>query len=354
MARTNKDCLDKEADWIILEDVLQPSLNLFRKQVEFAIEKSGLGRDPAESKKNIHHVLLVGGPMHMPCVRRLILEVFANNRQVVDELRSIEQHGFPVNPMEAVARGAALNAQGAGPTLGVKRIARDYGVVLGVQGEILIHDGDGVPCEASLPGALGHPGQPGQAVPIGLYMREEGPDGESYRRMGDYEFVATVGPNSMSSFLPTLRAERDKTVSLVVTDLLSNNSMHLERLSVLDGRPIPKPFPFERVEKKEGSGRPKPISTTVSPERVSQQRRAATAALQCAKYALRQHPLVRSDAGVRKKLEEKIGAVEQALKSLPTSGPSDQVVFQPVAIHTTELIAFLQVHKLLSDEERQL
>ena len=104
MARTRQDRLDGEEDWIYLEDVLQPLLDLFRKQIEFAIQKSGL------NVTDIRHVLLVGGPMHIPCVRKVIQEIFSPNVEVMKELLDIEKNGFPMNPMEAVACGAALYA----------------------------------------------------------------------------------------------------------------------------------------------------------------------------------------------------------------------------------------------------
>jgi len=58
--------------------------------------------------QDIDHVLLVGGPMHMPYIRKAIGQVFAANEAVSQELERIEQEGFPVNPMECVARGASL------------------------------------------------------------------------------------------------------------------------------------------------------------------------------------------------------------------------------------------------------
>ena len=56
MARTRADRLDRGEDWIILEDVLQPLLISFKKQIEFALIKSGL------QSTDIQHVLLVGDP----------------------------------------------------------------------------------------------------------------------------------------------------------------------------------------------------------------------------------------------------------------------------------------------------
>jgi hypothetical protein len=226
-----------------------------------------------------------------------------------------------------------------------------------MQGDILIHDGDTVPCEASFPGALGHPGHQAQAIPIGLYLREEGPDGESYRRMGNYKFFATIGEDGFCRFLPTLRAEQDKTISLLVTDLLSNDSVPVERLSILGGQPIPKPAPIladSDTPASHGQSIPKVVDKTIDEKRVSQERRAALALLHFAQNIQKQHPLLKADGGLRRKLEEKATALEKAVKSLPVSGPVDQKIYQLVANRTTELTGFLEVNKLLSEEERSL
>ncbi len=58
--------------------------------------------------QDFDHVLLVGGPMHMPCIRKAIGQVFAANEAVAQELERIDEEGFHVNPMECVARGASL------------------------------------------------------------------------------------------------------------------------------------------------------------------------------------------------------------------------------------------------------
>ncbi len=77
-------------------------LDILRITIRNSLEKSNY------NVQDIDHVLLVGGPMHMPCIRKAIRQVFAANEAVVQELERIEQEGFPVNPMECVARGASL------------------------------------------------------------------------------------------------------------------------------------------------------------------------------------------------------------------------------------------------------
>ena len=77
-----------------------------RGPVRIALREAGLG------PRDVSHVLLVGGPTRMPLVRRMVKEEFAANPRVVQEIRAIERDGPPVNPMEAVARGAVLGAFG--------------------------------------------------------------------------------------------------------------------------------------------------------------------------------------------------------------------------------------------------
>ena len=78
--------------------------------------------------------------MHLPFVRDAIKEMFASNKQVLEELQRIDSEGFPVSPMEAVARGAALLTTGVIPRPPTK-MPRDCGVLLQNQGDILIKDG---------------------------------------------------------------------------------------------------------------------------------------------------------------------------------------------------------------------
>jgi hypothetical protein len=89
-----------------VESAVQPILNRCRGPIRVALEEAGL------SANELDHVLLVGGPTMMPVVRHMILEEMESNPKVVQELGEIDTRGFPVNPMEAVARGAVMGAVG--------------------------------------------------------------------------------------------------------------------------------------------------------------------------------------------------------------------------------------------------
>ncbi|NMC30756.1 MAG: Hsp70 family protein [Pelolinea sp.] len=355
MARTRKDCLDNDKNWIILEEVLQPLLDSFKKQVKFALQKSGL------DSRDIQHILLVGGPMHMPCVRKVIWDVFRDNPSVRRELDEIDANDFPVNPMEAVARGAALYANHAGPDPTIKRIPFDYGFLVGSQGEILIHDGDVVPCDASFTGEIIVKGPPGSEITIGLYKCAVEPEGELFTQMGDYKFVAATNPREEKRFLPQLQADSDKTISLEIRDLISGDALQLKRLSTLIGKKIPKPLSFPRVDAapipSQTSGFPiqeGPKMQYVRPEAVSSKRQAALSAVKQAQYALRQNATVQANGRLKKELETKIVALESAMKTIPQEGPVEERLYQQLANRCTELIAFMETEKLIGEENKYL
>ena len=108
-----------------LEGAVGPVVERCRGPIRLALEEANLEPEDAT------HVLLVGGPTMMPIVRHSIIEEFSSNPQVVEELKAIDSRGFPVNPMEAVARGAVLGAVG-------KIAPHGYGLLLsGEYGELL-------------------------------------------------------------------------------------------------------------------------------------------------------------------------------------------------------------------------
>jgi molecular chaperone DnaK (HSP70) len=110
-----------------LDEVLSPILKRFRGPIQMAIKEAGL------EASAIDHVLLVGGPTQMPCVRRVLREELASlgaRQDMLAEIDAIEQRGFPVNPMECVCRGAALKAAGV-ITPACTSMSEGYGVVVG-------------------------------------------------------------------------------------------------------------------------------------------------------------------------------------------------------------------------------
>lgn len=80
---------------------------------------------------DLDHVLFVGGPSYMPCIRSLVineLKAKGARQDVLDELAEWETE-LPVNPMECVAQGAALKAGGA--KLGPRPVSAGYGTTIG-------------------------------------------------------------------------------------------------------------------------------------------------------------------------------------------------------------------------------
>jgi molecular chaperone DnaK len=93
-------------------------------------------RQASVDAKELDHVLFVGGPVHMPCIRRAVREELAAlgaRADVLTQIDQIEQHGFPVNPMECVAQGAALKAGRVIEPV-VKKTPYGYGTVFPVAG----------------------------------------------------------------------------------------------------------------------------------------------------------------------------------------------------------------------------
>ena len=74
--------------------------------IDIALKESSL------LPKDIAHVLLVGGPTKMSIFRAMVKKIFKDNPEVVREIAAIDTDGFPVDPMEAVAKGAVLGLFG--------------------------------------------------------------------------------------------------------------------------------------------------------------------------------------------------------------------------------------------------
>jgi hypothetical protein len=78
---------------------------------------------------DVAHVLFVGGPTYMPCVRRVVrntLEELGAGRPLLEQIDAIDVGGHPVNPMECVAQGTALMAAGLLEPL-IKVLKEGYG-----------------------------------------------------------------------------------------------------------------------------------------------------------------------------------------------------------------------------------
>jgi hypothetical protein len=71
--------------------------------------------------EDIDQLLLVGGPSCMPCMTDMLAQVFKKNSRVIMQLDQFKKGDMPVDPMDAVAKGAALS------TMSQKIIPHPYG-----------------------------------------------------------------------------------------------------------------------------------------------------------------------------------------------------------------------------------
>jgi molecular chaperone DnaK len=106
-----------------LQDVLRPVLDRCRGPIHAVLNQAGV------RAADVAHVLFVGGPTYMPCVRRVVrntLEELGAGRPLLEQIDAIDVGGHPVNPMECVAQGTALMAAGLLEPL-IKVLKEGYG-----------------------------------------------------------------------------------------------------------------------------------------------------------------------------------------------------------------------------------
>lgn len=181
---------------------------------------------------DISHVLLVGGPTMMPIVQRMVMEEFAENSRVVQEISSIEHEGFPVNPMEAVARGAVLGAfSGITP--------HAYGILLeGIYYE-LIPRRYRYPCSN-----FALYGVPGDRRSLVLNLIQKALDPQTYQEvylnLGVFQFDYRPEPGRTGVLVEAEYTENG-VLNLRVSQLSTMIDLPLYSVSKLEGRRIPKP-----------------------------------------------------------------------------------------------------------------
>jgi molecular chaperone DnaK len=84
-----------------LEELVKPIIARMRKPVEDAINDAGKKLGNSFTPQNINKIILVGGPTRMPAVQKFIEEYIG---------KQVERG---IDPMEAVAKGAAVQAGGS-------------------------------------------------------------------------------------------------------------------------------------------------------------------------------------------------------------------------------------------------
>lgn len=209
-----------------VETAAAPWIDRCRSPIQIALREANV------APTDIAHVLLVGGPTHMPLFREMVKEEFRTNARVVAEITAIDVSGFPVNPMEAVARGAVLGSFGSITPHG-------YGIMLGNSYSELIPRRSQYPCGNTR--LWNYPGG-GRSVRLGLIQREVDPqvDREIYTELGTYQFDFRPEPGSTRIEVEA-NYTGTGTLDFTVSQLSTGVSLHLRQVNQFAGQQIRRP-----------------------------------------------------------------------------------------------------------------
>ncbi len=226
-----------------LEDVLRPLLEKCRGPIRVALQQAGVD---AES---LDHVLFIGGPTHMPCVRDLVRQELTSlgaRPKLFDWLDDGEEK-LPVDPMECVAKGASLKAGRVVEPVG-KVISEGYGTMYGpVEGKDnyyapIIGENSHYPISAR--GALMHADAKVLEIPVPLIAKR--PDVEKstaenlvykYEYLGDYTLSITP-TGRMPSVDIQLQVTDDKRIVATIVHAHNRQQVRFEGLDLMKGQEI--------------------------------------------------------------------------------------------------------------------
>ena len=222
-----------------LEEVLNPILQRFQGPIQDAISKSGL------NASDIDHVLLVGGPTHMPCVRgalRKELALLGVKENVLAEIDAVDQRGFPVDPMECVSQGAALRAAGV-VTPSCTSLAEGYGVVIGSDRghhyDPIIKQNSMYPIEGKVSLIFSNPNA--KAISVGLVAKsadtdnyQESKPSFQYEHLGQYT-LSVLPTGDLHCVELALKISKDKELKATLTQKGTGNEVTYKKPDMLKG-----------------------------------------------------------------------------------------------------------------------
>jgi len=211
-------------------------LDILRLTIKNSLAKGGY------TLQDINHVLLVGSPMHMPCIRKAIRQVFAANKAVVQELERIEQESFPVNPMECVARGASLYEKGeSGPLnfyyalVTYEEERADGKRYVYYDGESCLKRNDPLPATKVAKDPI-HLNPEMEEIPITLLQGRVDtavPDSTRiiWKKCMTYSFTPVYNNKGEVHYTITLNVDKDQIVNCIVEDKTSRKKYSFAQLS---------------------------------------------------------------------------------------------------------------------------
>jgi molecular chaperone DnaK (HSP70) len=348
------------------EQLIEPLLIKFTKHILWMITEASL--TPADIKA----VLLVGGPMKMPCTRRIVRDVFSTNKNVTKQLNELEAYlashewKFPPNidPMECVAKGAALyaeqlwgdNRHGHDDRVvekGGDITAFDYGILFSnVVGQTLIKRGMALPAHGD--DVLGGPAPFGIPHPVSIFKKELNTETFQYQYVirGDYNFYPSIDSMGHIQFYVSLDIPTDGPPKAFFKDNLTGSKMTLYEPQFFDAEIIPEP-PAPRIRRSD-----EPLTNTFPPpqqdvriataEMIESVRRKGKGHLIFAKMKLNTPDISTRNVELTKEAYKEL---EQALDALPPQGAAPFKKWQDIQNGCEQVRNRLQMTGLLSKQE---
>lgn len=193
------------------------------------------------SKNNIDHVIFIGGPTRLLVIRNIVKDAFSGNTRIQAEIDKITTAGFPINPLEAVARGAALVAAGKVDPISIS--AFGYGTIVkkGYFGELIPHSAT-LPCKHDT--MLAYVSQSILVAGVEVIKKIHDPE-----RSGDPKYImlgmcflpitpsSSPGVEILTSMI--LTRDRELQVELAHRHDTGMDRIKFEKLETLDGQEIP-------------------------------------------------------------------------------------------------------------------
>jgi molecular chaperone DnaK len=227
-----------------MDEVLAPLLEKCRAPIRVALRQAGLGAG------DLQHVLFVGGPTKLSCVRRVVrqeLEKLGAGDKVAASIRAMEEQGLPVDPMECVAWGASLKAGSIVEPV-AKVISEGYGTIYGPVPDAsdffvpVIRDNSPYPIAGK--GVLCHPNPKALEVPVPLVAKrpdvERSTDKETlyrYEHLGNY--TLSITPTGKIPVIEiNLQVTGDKRVVATLTHTQTRQQVKFEGLDFLAGEDV--------------------------------------------------------------------------------------------------------------------
>lgn len=210
-------------EWLVLEEAISSILQKFQHNILYSLEKAGLSPD------EIDGLILVGGPMYMPCVRKAIGDVFKDNEKIIIQLDRIEKEGFPVKPLEAVVRGAILKDYA--PSDPGTRLPHTHGFLLDgkifpgllieentiISGDKIVKEGKEFNCKE------------GHSMSISLYRKVVTSGVAEHFKKGDYRLTSITTSEKLPAYRPIIEVDRNQICTLKIIDVNTQDlSLKLE------------------------------------------------------------------------------------------------------------------------------